>query len=88
MADISHRRFTIFIRLRRYILKYTILSTYGQSNNNYKHFRSKLGSNSFIWYITTINEILLERHVADEYVMNVKLRPAPTHVNAILGSPY
>ena len=28
------------------------------------------------------------RHVADEYVMNVKLRPAPTRVNAILECPY
>ena len=27
-------------------------------------------------------------HVADEYMMNVKLRPAPTRVNAILGCPY
>ena len=27
------------------------------------------------------------RHVADEYMMNVKLRPAPTRVNAILGYP-
>ena len=42
------------------ILKCAILSTYGKSNNNYKQFRSKLGSNSFIWYITTINKILLE----------------------------
>ena len=47
--------------MRRYILKYAILSTYGQSNNNYKQFRSKLGSHSFIWYITTIN-----RGVADK----------------------
>ena len=44
--------------MRRYILKCAILSTYGQSNNNYKPFRSKLGSNTFIWYITTINKIL------------------------------
>ena len=27
------------------------------------------------------------RHVADEYMMNVKLRPAATRVNAILGYP-
>ena len=53
-------RFAIFIRLWRYILNGAILSTYGQSNNNYKQFRRKLGSNSFIWYITTINKILLE----------------------------
>ena len=26
--------------------------------------------------------------MADEYMMNVKLRPAPTHVNANLGCPY
>ena len=25
--------------------------------------------------------------MADEYMMNVKLRPAPTRVNAILGYP-
>ena len=25
--------------------------------------------------------------MADEYMMNVKLRPAPTHANAILGCP-
>ena len=43
-----------------YILKCAILSTYGQLNNNYKQFRSKLGSNSFILYITTINIILLQ----------------------------
>ena len=53
-------RFVIFFWMRRYILKCAILSTYGQSNNNYKQFRSKLGSNSFIWYITTINKILFE----------------------------
>ena len=53
-------RFVIFIRMQRYILKCAILSTYGQLNNNHKQFRSKLGSNSFIWYITTINIILLE----------------------------
>ena len=69
--------------MRRYILKCAILSTYGQSNNNYKQFRSKLGSNSFIWYITTI----CLRHVADEYMMNVKLSPVPTRINAILGYP-
>ena len=27
------------------------------------------------------------RHVADEYMMNVKLRPAPTRANAIFGYP-
>ena len=53
-------RFVIFLRMQRYILKCAILSTYGQLNNNHKHFRSKLGSNSFIWYITTINKILFE----------------------------
>ena len=26
--------------------------------------------------------------MADEYMMNVKLRPAPTRVNAILGYPW
>ena len=77
-------RFVIFLRMRRYILKCAILSTYGQSNNNYKQFRSKLGSNSFIWYITTINKIMF---VADGYMMNVNLRQFASRVNAILGYP-
>ena len=55
-------RFIICIQMRRYIyiLKCAILSTYVWSNNNYKRFRRKLGSNSFNWYITTINTILFE----------------------------
>ena len=38
-----------------------------------------------------ISQLLIQfclRHVADEYMINVKLRPAPTRVNAILGCPY
>ena len=47
----------------------------------------ELGLNTVIWYITTMKKFCL-RHVADEYMMNVKLRPKPTLVNAILGCPY
>ena len=34
------------------------------------------------------NQIIIINSSEDEYMMNVKLRPKPTLVNAILGCPY
>ena len=46
-----------------------------------------INSSEASWDQTLSFGISQLRHVADEYMMNVKLRPAPTRVNAILGYP-
>ena len=42
----------------------------------------------FKWVPWCLSAYITISDIIDEYMMNVKLRPAPTRVNAILGCPY